>query len=241
MPLSRSKKGQGILGFLGLYDWFKGLSRQQQSIIREIYADDDLDSGDTETSETSQRFLGSIAIQLIAQRDHVLGELVLQKALSTPSADPWDRHIIYSRLIEIYYSQRDEQPDALDKCVRYCIEDIEIAEDVVKAHIKEMKYAMREQAALDRLSDEQKLAFYMSHKKYPPGYYDIPPIPDEEITLPRIPAFDRLAIIYEKQGNHQAAIQVCQRAIELGLPSSTKGGFPGRLAKLEKKLQSVKP
>ncbi len=204
MSFVKKKKDQGLLGFYGLYDWFQGLSKREQSAIREIYEQmsgedaSDLDSVKIETSETSQGFLGSIATGLIAQKDYALGELVLQKALSAKSADPWDRHFIYDRLIEIYYKRRDEQPDALDKCIIYCIEDIEIAEDVIDAH-------------------------------------------REEIGIPRILSFDRLAIIYEKQGNYQAAIQVCQRAIELSLPSSTKGGFPGRLAKLEKKLQTVKP
>lgn len=243
----KEKKGQGLLGFFGLHDWFRGLSKKEQSAIRKIYEEtsgedaSDLDSVEIETSETAQGFLGSIAIGLIAQKDYALGELVLQKALSLTSPNPWDRHFIYDSLIEIYYKRRDEESNAVDKCIKYCIDDIEIAEDVVETHKKDMKYEMRRRTALDRLSREQRVDFYVSHEEYPPGYYDIPPIPDEEIPIPRIPSFDRLAIIYEKQGNYQAAIQVCQRAIELGTPSSTKGGFTGRLAKLEKKLQTTKP
>lgn len=53
---------------------------------------------------------------------------------------------------------------------------------------------------------------------------------------PRIPAFKRLAIIYEQRGEYQQAIEVCERAIDLGLSDGTKGGFEGRLERIMKKL-----
>jgi hypothetical protein len=47
-----------------------------------------------------------------------------------------------------------------------------------------------------------------------------------------------LAIIYEKQGEIQKAIEICEEAIDLNLRDSTKGGFSARLARLEKKNRS---
>lgn len=56
-------------------------------------------------------------------------------------------------------------------------------------------------------------------------------------SLPRMPSFQRLAIIYEKQGKIEEAITVCDKAITYKLTDKTKGGFEGRKKKLEKKLK----
>ena len=54
--------------------------------------------------------------------------------------------------------------------------------------------------------------------------------------IPRIPSFERLAIIYEKQGRYSEAIGICRKAISLGLWDGTKGRFEGRLERLNQKL-----
>lgn len=54
---------------------------------------------------------------------------------------------------------------------------------------------------------------------------------------PRIPAFRRLAIIYERRGEYQEAIAVCERALDFGLSDGTKGGFEGRLERIMKKME----
>lgn len=59
-----------------------------------------------------------------------------------------------------------------------------------------------------------------------------------DLRLPRYPAFQKLAIIHEKQGNYRAAIAICKKAIALGFDyDGTKNGMKGRIARLEKKLE----
>lgn len=54
-------------------------------------------------------------------------------------------------------------------------------------------------------------------------------------------SFQRLAIIYEKQGEYQKAIDICRQAIELGFyKDGTAGQMPGRMARLIKKLNNQK-
>jgi hypothetical protein len=74
-------------------------------------------------------------------------------------------------------------------------------------------------------------------------FKDLKPLTDEEkehyFDLPRYPSFQKLAIIHEKDGDFDAAISVCKRAIELGFTKeTTKSGVEGRLQKLEKKRQA---
>lgn len=54
-------------------------------------------------------------------------------------------------------------------------------------------------------------------------------------TLPNIPSFKRLSILYEKQEKYKEAIDICNKAIELGLKDNTKTGYEGRIKRLEKK------
>ena len=57
------------------------------------------------------------------------------------------------------------------------------------------------------------------------------------LQLPYYPAFKQLAIIYEKSGNLDEAIRVCEKAIEIGFTDDkTKSGMSGRLDKLKTKL-----
>lgn len=58
-----------------------------------------------------------------------------------------------------------------------------------------------------------------------------------ETTLTiRIPSFQRLVIIYTKLEKYNEAISICKIAIKHNLKDGTKGGFKGRLDKLQRKL-----
>lgn len=53
------------------------------------------------------------------------------------------------------------------------------------------------------------------------------------------PAFKQLAIFYEKQGNPQLAIPLCEESIRVGFyDDGTKDGMEGRLKRLEKKYNN---
>ena len=54
----------------------------------------------------------------------------------------------------------------------------------------------------------------------------------------RVPAFQRLAIIYEKRKEYQKAIEVCKKAIKYNMREKNKDDFEDRLARLESKLGS---
>jgi tetratricopeptide (TPR) repeat protein len=52
---------------------------------------------------------------------------------------------------------------------------------------------------------------------------------------PRIPSFERLAMIYERQGEYACVIDICDMAIKLGLESRTVG-FSDRKNRIKEKM-----
>jgi len=52
----------------------------------------------------------------------------------------------------------------------------------------------------------------------------------------RVVAFSRLAIMYEKQGRIQDALNISEQALKIGQHDRTKGGYPARIERLRKKL-----
>lgn len=49
--------------------------------------------------------------------------------------------------------------------------------------------------------------------------------------------YKKLALAYEKQGDYQKAMDICQKSISSGITNDgTKSGFSGRIEKLQKKL-----
>ncbi|WP_374965512.1 tetratricopeptide repeat protein [Lysinibacillus sp. RS5] len=56
----------------------------------------------------------------------------------------------------------------------------------------------------------------------------------------RVVAFSRLAIMYEKQGRIQDAINISEKALRLGQRDGTKGGYEGRIEKLKRKASKMK-
>lgn len=141
-------------------------------------------------------------------------ELTLVKALSSSGDNPIKRHFIYNQLIDILYKQRNSRADAIDLCIKYCIEDIDRIEAFKVAYIKEY----------EDIQDNLIASGYKSKKdRY-------------EVTLPRIPSFSRLRIIYEKQGNYSAAISVVERAKSVG--ACDHEAADELLVKLQKKMNA---
>lgn len=57
--------------------------------------------------------------------------------------------------------------------------------------------------------------------------------------LPRIPSFQQLVILYEKSGRYQEALDICNLALRNNLKDTTKGGYEGRIEKIQKKMENI--
>ncbi|MED4126507.1 tetratricopeptide repeat protein, partial [Halalkalibacterium halodurans] len=102
-----------------------------------------------------------------------------------------DRHFLYNQLIDYYYGLRDKEEDALTICKKFCIESIAHTSNFLKE------------------DEKQHNRLYKDSRE------------KRDYIAPRIPAFQRLAIIYENENEFDKAVEVCQKALDLNLKDGT--------------------
>ena len=54
-------------------------------------------------------------------------------------------------------------------------------------------------------------------------------------SLPRVSTFQHFATLLTERGEFERAVGVCEKAIAFGLDDGTKGGFQGRIKRIQKK------
>ena len=134
---------KGLLAYYGLEKWFLSLADEEQAKIRECHSmgigidPNDLEFGNFGSSSSSslskQMFLNVLGVNTLGQKYYALTEKILLEALEAKDDNVIDRHFTYNSLIDLYYKQRESSPDAIEKCIKYCLEDINILEDFLQA------------------------------------------------------------------------------------------------------------
>lgn len=148
-------------------------------------------------------------------------EQQLLHELKSKSRRTLDKHFCYIALQEFYYKYRDLDEKYLQKCIDYCMKDISLLPEVQSSYRKE------ELARIDSIASfysKEELAERRKEVEYFNG---------------TIPAFYRLAVIYEKIKDFESAINICNQAIDyyrsIGMEEST--AFRERREKLDNKRQ----
>ncbi len=138
-------------------------------------------------------------------------------------SEPFNKHILLITIQNFYYKYRIVSDIYLNKCIEYCIMDIEMLDEVQE------DYRFYEIKALKRLN--RKLKLYSKEEIKNQGNYIL--------YKSIIPSFKRLVIIYEKQKEYLKAIKVCDQAIEyyikVDMPECSDE-FSERKQKLQNKL-----
>lgn len=83
------------------------------------------------------------------------------------------------------------------------------------------EYEKCEQLCLDDITDYNKYVRYLKQK---------------DNSIARVTSFHRLAIMYEKQGRYNEAINISKQALKKKQHDGTKNGYEGRIEKLQRKL-----
>ncbi len=124
----------------------------------------------------------------------------LLQSMKQYSNRPVQRHFCYIEIQDFYYKYRDLDKKYLNKCIEYCWGDINSLDELQK------DYVSQEISRLNQLSQ----------------YHQPNEVSTEIDSIKKtgfvgsIPAFSRLAIIFEKQKEFEKAINVCNLAISYG-------------------------
>ncbi|OAT86019.1 hypothetical protein A6P54_17895 [Bacillus sp. MKU004] len=138
------------------------------------------------------------------------------------SGDPIKKHFTYIQLQDFYYKYRDIAPAYLQECIKYCYEDLEMLDQLNKAYINQ---EVRQLKRLETVYSKEQLNNKI--KKI-----------QKERFQGRIPAFSRLAIIYEKRKEYGFALNIANKAIDYykkqGMNTSE---FENRIERIQKKVK----
>ncbi|WP_028828521.1 TerB N-terminal domain-containing protein [Proteocatella sphenisci] len=108
----------------------------------------------------------------------------------------YEVHFDYNQLLDFYYKYRNLDEKYLEKCIYYCLEDINNLDKLQKSYINSRR---KEIKMLRGIYSESQIEKEINEI----GKFDCV-----------IPAFKRLSIIYEKRNEIQKSIEICERAIE---------------------------
>ncbi len=233
-PKDPKKKYGGIIAFLKLEKFWESLLPEEREFIKECYASSlgglnskHLDNPKVEasTTQSDSGFLSNYAVWAISKKKYELADKLLEEALRT-NKNQVDLHFTYNSLIDLCYKRRNEGPEWIERCIKYCMEDIIKFPEFKEEYLKEEKDRFIKQAnnPLYNKSERKRIL-----KKA------------ESVTFNLfVPSFQRLVIIYENQGRYKEAIEICNLALSYGLIDKTKNGFKGRIEKLKKKASKIK-
>ena len=135
------RSGPSVPDFIvgvGLEELYANISDEQQQKLHEYSTFfgtggeiNLLEQGTVETSQSAQEYLKGVGATAASEKDYEFAELVLLEALDREDGSATSTHFTYNELIDVYYKQRDDREDAIEKCIQYCKKDIEIAEEFV--------------------------------------------------------------------------------------------------------------
>lgn len=121
----------------------------------------------------------------------------LLATLNSAGNDLVNKHFKYLNLQNFYYKYRNLDEKYINKCIEYCLLDIDILPEMEKQYIE------------NEIRREEELAKFTGK---PFSKEDENRIRKEGFAG-RIPAFSRLSIIYEKQKQYEKALEICDIAI----------------------------
>lgn len=139
------KKIGGEIAYYGLTEWWlNSFTEQERAIIRKTYTpmlkDCALDEGKiTHSSHSILAFLGILAEWFKKAELYHIGKRILIEGEKHYSSckDVLDRHFFCLSAIRVYYANRDNDAEALDKAVFFCKEQIKLAPKAKKLFLKE--------------------------------------------------------------------------------------------------------
>lgn len=131
------KKFGGYVKKLNINKFWSHLNEEEKTMCREAFAKSfypetiDLslvdEKGQTvQTDLTATDFYLRTAIKLIGQKHYNLAEKLLETG-AAKEKESVKKHLLLTELLDLYYKQRAEKEDAIEKCMHTCKKDMELA------------------------------------------------------------------------------------------------------------------
>lgn len=144
---NKSKPIEGEIGYCNLQDWWlTTFTQEERNHIEDVF---NPLGGNSKTkpltqgkiSSSSQKaadLLHALAGWFNKPDDRYIAKKIIQKAYeeATKGSDILDLHFTLQTMMEIYYRDRDVEPDAFSKAIQACEEQISIAPQAVGAFKK---------------------------------------------------------------------------------------------------------
>lgn len=139
-----SKQIKGLIKYFSLVDWWlTAFSDDERKRIIEVYrpmgSTESIIEGDIiSTSTNALNFLWCLAGWFNNKNDRTIAFKILDKAKEFVNSSPiLDVHFYYSAIIDIYYPERNNMPDAMRIATDACLDQIKIAPEAAKAFKEE--------------------------------------------------------------------------------------------------------
>lgn len=148
----------GEIGYFKLQDWWlSAFTQEERGHIEEVFhpmsadpSSKPLTQGDLSyTSQTDAGLLQALAGWFNNPRDREIAKKITAKAdelsreviQSVPTGgNVLDRHFTLSEKMVIYYRERETSPEAMEKSIQACREQIAMAPEAAKAFLKEYSW-----------------------------------------------------------------------------------------------------
>lgn len=145
-------------------------------------------------------------------------EKILLQNLKEYSNRPVQRHFCYIEIQDFYYKYRELDNKYMDKCIEYCWIDINSLDELQHGYV---------------LEEINRVKQFSQYRQPDEVSNEIASIQKNGFTG-SIPAFSRLAIIFEKQKEFEKAIDICNLAISYGY------GHESMIVRKEKLIEKAK-
>jgi len=142
------KQIKGSIGYLGLSDWWLSdfSEPEREYIVKKFQplgsCGESLIKGDISyTTETPIGLLSALAGWFNKKDDRTIAYRMIKKAeeMINGSSDILDIHFLYQSKLETYYRNRDNDPDAIEKAIGACKQQMAISPRAKVAFKKEYK------------------------------------------------------------------------------------------------------